>query len=74
MISTTVNKSPKILFYPYETIEIDFGSLLKPISDDEFFDFASVTKIYESKEKATEKLLLCPRLLAKPAEKILVWR
>jgi Uma2 family endonuclease len=39
MISTTINKSPKILFYPYETIEVDFGSLLKPISDDEFFDF-----------------------------------
>ncbi|CAN5615885.1 Uma2 family endonuclease [soil metagenome] len=36
MISTTANKSSTLFVYPYEPLEIDFGSLLKPINDDEF--------------------------------------
>jgi Uma2 family endonuclease len=36
MISTTTNKSSTLFVYPYEPLEIDFGSLLKPISDDDF--------------------------------------
>lgn len=36
MISTTANKNSTLFVYPYEPLEIDFGSLLKPINDDEF--------------------------------------
>jgi len=36
MISTTANKGSTLLVYPSEPLEIDFGSLLKPINDDEF--------------------------------------
>ncbi|CAN5434787.1 Uma2 family endonuclease [soil metagenome] len=36
MILTTANKSSTLFVYPYEPLEIDFGSLLKPINDDEF--------------------------------------
>ncbi len=36
MISTTTNKSSTLFVFPYEPLEIDFGSLLKPINDDEF--------------------------------------
>ncbi len=39
MISTTTNKSTTIQIYPYAKIEVDFGSLLKEMSDEEFFDF-----------------------------------
>jgi Uma2 family endonuclease len=35
MISTT-NKSSTLFVFPYEPLEIDFGSLLKPINDDDF--------------------------------------
>ncbi len=36
MISTTTNKSSTLFVFPYEPLEIEFGSLLKPINDDEF--------------------------------------
>ncbi len=36
MISTTTNKSSTLFVFPYEPLEIDFGSLLKPINDDDF--------------------------------------
>ena len=36
MISPTNNKSSTLFVFPYEPLEIDFGSLLKPINDDEF--------------------------------------
>lgn len=36
MISTTANKSSTLFVFPYEPLEIEFGSLLKPINDDEF--------------------------------------
>ncbi|MCY7376234.1 MAG: Uma2 family endonuclease [Pyrinomonadaceae bacterium] len=39
MVSTTANKSATFRIYPYSTIEVDFGTWLKPMSDDEFFDF-----------------------------------
>lgn len=35
MISTA-NKSSTLFVFPYEPLEIDFGSLLKPINDDDF--------------------------------------
>ena len=60
MISTTVNKSPKILFYPYETIEVDFGSLLKPISDDEFFDFCQRHKDLRIERESDGEIIIMP--------------
>lgn len=36
MISTTVNKRSTLFVFPNEPVEIEFGSLLKPINDDEF--------------------------------------
>jgi Uma2 family endonuclease len=39
MISTTIKSSSKVYLNPYESIEIDFGKFLKPMNDDEFFDF-----------------------------------
>lgn len=38
MIATTT-RSSTVRIYPFETIEIDFGKLMKPLSDNEFFDF-----------------------------------
>lgn len=40
MITTaTKNKSSTLFIYPSESLEIDFGDLLKPMNDDEFFYF-----------------------------------
>ena len=39
MISTTTNKRATFRIYPYSTIEVNFGTWLKPMSDDDFFDF-----------------------------------
>jgi Uma2 family endonuclease len=39
MISTTVKRSSRVYVNPYESIEVDFGKFLKPMNDDEFFDF-----------------------------------
>lgn len=36
MMSTTTSKNSTLFVFPYEPLEIDFGSLLKPIDDDEF--------------------------------------
>lgn len=41
MATTTAakNRSSTLLIYPSEPLEIDFGKLLKPMDDDEFFYF-----------------------------------
>jgi Uma2 family endonuclease len=39
MIAATKNTSQTIQFYPPEPLEIDFGDLLKPMNDDDFFLF-----------------------------------
>ena len=39
MISTTVKTSSQVYINPYEEIEIDFGKFLKPMNDDDFFEF-----------------------------------
>lgn len=40
MVTTaTKNRSSTLLIYPSEALEIDFGTLLKPMDDDEFFYF-----------------------------------
>ncbi len=37
--STTKNRSSTVLVYASEPLEINFGKLLKPMNDDEFFNF-----------------------------------
>lgn len=37
--TATKNKSPTLFIYPSEPLEIDFGDLLKPMNDDDFFYF-----------------------------------
>jgi len=39
MISTTTDRRATFRIYPYSTIEVDFGTWLKPMSDEDFFDF-----------------------------------
>jgi len=41
MMSTTATKNRRstLLIYPSEALELDFGALLKPMDDDEFFYF-----------------------------------
>lgn len=41
MVTTTATKNRRstLLIYPSEALEIDFGALLKPMDDDEFFYF-----------------------------------
>lgn len=60
MISTTTNKSSTVLFYPYETIEVDFGSLLKPMSDDEFFDFCQRHKDLRIERESDGEIIIMP--------------
>jgi Uma2 family endonuclease len=38
-ISIPKNKSAKLFIYPSEPLEIDFGNLLKPMNNDDFFYF-----------------------------------
>ncbi len=40
MIPTTANKRTSLYVHPYEPIELDFGSLLRPMTDDEFLEFS----------------------------------
>jgi Uma2 family endonuclease len=60
MISTTVNKSSTIQIHPYEMIEVDFGSLLKPMSEDEFFDFCQRHKDLRIERDSNGEIIIMP--------------
>jgi len=73
MITTTAtkNRSSTLLIYPPEPLEIDFGNLLIPMDDDDFFIFVNGTGIYGLKWTSLKKSPLCHLQEAKPGELIL---
>jgi len=60
MISRAANKSSTVLFYPYETIEVDFGSMLKPMSYDEFFNFCQHHKDLRIERESSGEIIIMP--------------
>ena len=70
MITTTAtkNRGSTLLIYPSEPLEIDFGNLLKPMDDDDFFIFVNGTGICGLKWTSLEKSPLCHLQEAKPGE------
>lgn len=60
MISTTTKRSSRVLFNPYESIEVDFGKFLKPMNDDEFFDFCQRNKGLRIEMEANGEIIFMP--------------
>jgi Uma2 family endonuclease len=60
MISTTTNRSSTVQINAYATIEVDFGSLLKPMTDDEFFDFCQRHKELRIEMDADGEIIIMP--------------
>lgn len=60
MISTTIKRSSRVLFNPYESIEVDFGKFLKPMNDDEFFDFCQRNKGLRIEMEADGEIIFMP--------------
>lgn len=60
MISTTTNRSSQVFINPYESIEIDFGKFLKPMNDDEFFEFCQKHKDLRIEMEADGEIIIMP--------------
>jgi len=60
MISTTTKRSSRVFFNPYESIEVDFGKFLKPMNDDEFFDFCQRNKSLRIEMNANGEIIFMP--------------
>jgi Uma2 family endonuclease len=60
MISTTVKRSSQIYINPYESIEVDFGKFLKPMTDDEFFDFCQHHKDLRIEMDENGEIIIMP--------------
>lgn len=60
MISTTTKRSSRVFFNPYESIEVDFGKFLKPMNDDEFFDFCQRNKNLRIEMNANGEIIFMP--------------
>lgn len=60
MISTTTKRSSRVFFNPYESIEVDFGKFLKPMNDDEFFDFCQRHKDLRIEMEANGEIIFTP--------------
>lgn len=60
MISTTLNKSSQVFINPYEAIEIDFGKFLKPMNDDEFFEFCQRHKDLRIEMEKDGEIIIMP--------------
>ncbi|HQU85801.1 MAG TPA: Uma2 family endonuclease [Pyrinomonadaceae bacterium] len=60
MISTTTKRSSRVYFNPYESIEVDFGKFLKPMNDDEFFDFCQRHKDLRIEMEANGEIIFMP--------------
>lgn len=59
MISTT-NRSSRVYFNPYESIEVDFGKFLKPMNDDEFFEFCQKHKDLRIERESDGEIIIMP--------------
>ncbi len=60
MISTTTKRSSRVHLNPYESIEIDFGKFLKPMNDDEFFDFCQRHKDLRIEMNEDGEIIIMP--------------
>jgi Uma2 family endonuclease len=60
MISTTVKRSSRVYLNPYESIEVDFGKFLKPMNDDEFFDFCQRHKDLRIEMDESGEIIIMP--------------
>ena len=60
MISTTTKRSSRVYLNPYESIEIDFGKFLKPMNDDEFFDFCQRHKDLRIEMEKDGEIIIMP--------------
>jgi Uma2 family endonuclease len=60
MISTTTKRSSQVYINPYESIEIDFGKFLKPMNDDEFFDFCQRHKDLRIEMEKDGEIIIMP--------------
>lgn len=60
MISTTTNKSSQVFINPYEPIEVDFGRFLKPMNDDEFFEFCQRHKDLRIEMEKDGEIIIMP--------------
>lgn len=60
MISTTTKRSSRVYLNPYESIEVDFGKFLKPMNDDEFFDFCQRHKDLRIEMEKDGEIIITP--------------
>jgi Uma2 family endonuclease len=60
MISTTTKRSSRVYINPYESIEVDFGKFLKPMNDDEFFDFCQRHKDLRIEMEKDGEIIIMP--------------
>jgi Uma2 family endonuclease len=60
MISTTAKRSSQVYINPYESIEVDFGKFLKPMNDDEFFDFCRRHKELRIEMEKDGEIIIMP--------------
>lgn len=69
MISTTTNKSSTIQIYPYTKLEVDFGSLLKHISEEEFFDFCQKHSDLRIERESNGEIIIMPPTFSETGRK-----
>jgi Uma2 family endonuclease len=69
MISTTTDKSSTIRIYPYAPIEVDFGSLLKTMSDAEFFDFCQRHEELRIERESDGEIIIMPPTFSETGRK-----
>lgn len=60
MISTTVKRSSRVYLNPYVSIEVDFGKFLKPMNDDEFFEFCQRHKDLRIEMNEDGEIIIMP--------------
>lgn len=60
MISTKTNRSSQVFINPYESIEVDFCRFLKPMNDDEFFDFCQNYKASRIEMEKDGEIIINP--------------
>ena len=60
MISTTIKSSSQVHINPYEEIEIDFSGFLKPMNDDEFYEFCRRHKDLRIEMEKDGEIIIMP--------------
>lgn len=57
---TTTTKHSTVFIYPFVPLELDFGSSLKPMTDDEFFDFCQRHKDLRIEMNKDGEIIIMP--------------